>query len=140
MHNAGRALAFVHSGVLGGQPPSRTPGWTIAILVIVCVLSSLWGTAVAVIDLRNVRRRYQGDDENTGRGGGGPGRPGPENPRPRGGDPAWWPDFEKKFEAYVNAAQIGGNDTSRHHRVPSRAGTSAIHREPYASGYALPTL
>jgi hypothetical protein len=132
MDNVGRALAFAHPGALGGQAPSRTPGWTIAIVVIGCLLPLLGVTAMAVTGLRHGRRRDQRDDEDPGQGGWGPRRPGPENPRPGGGDPAWWPEFEQKFRTYVKAGKSPGTDTSRHQRVPSRAGTSAIHPEPHA--------
>jgi hypothetical protein len=47
-----------------------------------------------------------GDDSGSG-GGGGPRRPTPP-PQP-GGDPVWWPEFERQFAAHVRSQSREGS-------------------------------
>ena len=45
------------------------------------------------------------DDPGDSGGGGRPGRPSPEPP-PAPDGPAWWPEFEREFAAYVAAVDV----------------------------------
>ncbi len=57
--------------------------------------------------------RRDGADGESGPGGGGhgPGRGGPGGPSPEGGDPVWWPEFERQFADYVASAPVGAGPT-----------------------------
>lgn len=65
------------------------------------VLDATWLT-LAVAQLGKLDRGGEDDD---GEGGGGWGRPGadPARPRPPGGDPDWWPEFERDLRAHLEA-------------------------------------
>ena len=56
---------------------------------------------------------HEGPGDDGGGGGGGEGRP-PDPPRPSSDGPAWWPEFEREFAAYVAAGRAEG-----HSRLPA---------------------
>jgi hypothetical protein len=61
------------------------------------IASTIGLVAVVVLALRAIDGESGGSDP--GRGGGGNDRP---RPRPdRGGDPAWWPEFERELDRYA---------------------------------------
>jgi hypothetical protein len=65
--------------------------------------------AFAVVVYVCVRWDHGGsDDEDGGPGwGGGGSRPsGPDGPREPGGEPAWWPEFERQFAAWVESRAL----------------------------------
>ncbi len=55
---------------------------------------------VACLTPRHEPRDDGDDDSGSGGGPGGPRGPGGGPPKPEGG-PAWWPEFERQFAAYV---------------------------------------
>ena len=69
---------------------------TVFLLVVVC---GAWWFAVWSIR----RCEIEGEDSDDGDDGGGTRRPSPGSRSPET-DPAWWPEFEREFEAYVKAA------------------------------------
>jgi hypothetical protein len=73
-----------------GASGEKPPLWVTAI-VMGCFL------AQAVLSAWLLHRRDGPDD--SGGNGGGPGPP----PEPPPDEPAWWPDFEREFAAYVEA-------------------------------------
>jgi hypothetical protein len=69
------------------------------------IVSTIALVAVVVLALRAIDGESGGTDPDGG-GGGGNDRP---RPRPdRGGDPAWWPEFEREFDRYA-----GGRERDR---------------------------
>jgi hypothetical protein len=61
------------------------------------IVSTIALVAVVVLALRAIDGESGGTD--SGGGGGGNDRP---RPRPdRGGDPAWWPEFERELDRYA---------------------------------------
>jgi len=105
-------LANLQATAAGVHRATAASGLTLAnILSIVTVLIIPIGVVVlAALLARRRDPRDDGDgDSGWGRGGpGGGGRGGPggppwsgDGPRLPNGDPAWWPDFERQFAAYV---------------------------------------
>jgi len=122
-------LANLQAAAAGVHRAAATSGLTPAdILGIVMVLIVPIGLVVlAALFARRGDPRDDGDgDSGWGRGGpGGWGRGGPggpprpdDGPRLPNGDPAWWPEFERQFAAYVGQ-QVGRFAPSR--RSPIRA-------------------
>jgi hypothetical protein len=71
--------------------------------VISLMLVALGGLAVGFLATRTGHSpEDEGGDAGSGGGGGGPHRPG-RPPSPGGGDPVWWPEFERQFAAYVRS-------------------------------------
>ena len=72
-----------------------------AVVITFLTLITVGSFAIAFL-ARHPRPSGEDDDGDSGSGGGGgrrrPGRP----PRP-GGDPVWWPEFERQFAAYVRS-------------------------------------
>jgi hypothetical protein len=93
----GAAVAFGH-WALGSRVPTSSVNWVTVIAVITSIVI-LAAVAITVASRRATRRR--GDDDTDFGGGGGGG--GPDAPRDPGGDPAWWPEFERQFADYANA-------------------------------------
>jgi hypothetical protein len=66
----------------------------------------VFAVGVGFIALALVRLSRPGGGESDEGGGGDDGPPrgwrGP-GPKPRGPEPAWWPEFEREFRAYVRA-------------------------------------
>lgn len=63
------------------------------------LLMALGGLAVWFLAPR-AWRSQEDEDGDPGSGGGGGPRP-PEQPPSPGGDPVWWPEFERQFAAYL---------------------------------------
>ena len=109
-------VAAVAAGLGSAGAPSTggiaTWAWaisTMASLFAVCGLILYFAYRLA-----QARRGGDGrDGEDEGGGGGGWGRR-PDRPQPRGGDPAWWPEFEQQFADHV----AGGRDTRPERRRP----------------------
>lgn len=78
---------------------AHSPGYASILLLLAIV-------AICVLFLWQAVRRSDGgadDSDESGPGGGGWGRGGPTPPcPPPDADPAWWPEFEREFAAYVN--------------------------------------
>lgn len=61
------------------------------------------GIGFVALALVRLSRPGGGPDDGGGGDDGPPrGRRGPQ-PKPRGPEPAWWPEFEREFRAYVRA-------------------------------------
>jgi hypothetical protein len=85
-----------------GFDAARAPGWTMFVGGAVIVAS------IMVITTTLHLWTQRGDDGDVGpgdrgaHGGGGPRRHRPDAPQPRGGgNPSWWPDFERQLASYV---------------------------------------
>ena len=61
--------------------------------------------AASVVGFEAERGRGSGGDDDHGDGGGGRRRPPPAPSRP-GGDPVWWPEFEREFAAYAERERV----------------------------------
>ena len=72
------------------------------------LLDATW-LSLAIVRLATLGH---GGDEGEGGDGWGETGPHPESPRPPGGDPEWWPEFEDEFREWSAG---GGVD---HHRAP----------------------
>src|ERR671935_3193292 len=95
------------SAIATNAAPTHTAGHSVWPTVVLVALLLLW-PALSVWFLR----RHDDPDDSDGDGGSGGPPPGP--PKPDG--PAWWPEFERQFAAYVSAIAR----TETHHRqVPS---------------------
>jgi hypothetical protein len=57
--------------------------------------------------LRSIDRAAEPDDDDTAPGDGGSKRP-PYRPSGPGGEPAWWPEFERQLAEYVTRARRPG--------------------------------
>ena len=91
------AVATAGNTARGGARGSLGSVVAIAFLTLI----ALGGLAVRF--LAPAARRSHGDEDgDSGSGGGGGSRP-PERPPGPGGDPAWWPEFELRFAAYVRS-------------------------------------
>ena len=89
MHLANVAGFAAHGASTSGVVP-------VALMVGLCLL----GVVVTLIMLfgQPPTERQDGADGDSGPGGGGPGGPSPE-----GGEPVWWPEFERQFADYVTS-------------------------------------
>ena len=65
-----------------------------------CVLALL-GTGLLVVVLGRLDGHDDADDSEPGDGNGGLPTGGPPWPCDSGGEPPWWPDFERQFADYV---------------------------------------
>jgi hypothetical protein len=74
-----------------------------AVSMVFCVLALVVALALALT--HSPPERHDGEDGDFGPGGGGrgPGNGGPDGPQPAGGDPLWWPEFERQFADYVTS-------------------------------------
>jgi hypothetical protein len=82
------------------------PTWAIVVGIGLGVLLMCW-LGLALVSNRRPPGREGDDDHGSGPGGGGPGRRGPDGGDAPGGAPAWWPDFEREFAAYVSELHAG---------------------------------
>jgi hypothetical protein len=70
-------------------------------------LMTFGGLAIGLL-ARRARPSQEDDDGDSGSGGGGgPRRPTP--PQQPGGDPVWWPEFERQFAAHVRSLSQEGS-------------------------------
>ena len=102
------ATAFVGHAAASGAPTDG-PAAAVAAAAVLALLP-LACLVIAVLALRASQSRRLGrrpidEDDDSGWGGGGGRRP--DNPPEPGGDPAWWPGFEREFAAYVAARSTG---------------------------------
>lgn len=95
------AVAAAHDAAGAGGPGIAAILGTLVVLLVPCGL-------VLVGAIFPPRPGSRGDeDPDSGWGGGGGGgrpRPGGSPPQPETG-PAWWPEFERQFAAYVQRAR-----------------------------------
>ena len=77
-------------------------GVAVVLMLGVC-LGGLVVTLIALFTEPAPDRRDSGEGDSGPGGGGGPGRGGPDHPGPGGGDPAWWPEFERQFAEYITS-------------------------------------
>ena len=97
MHFFMLAVATSGGAALAGTHGNADPAVAIALLTLI----TFGGLAIGLL-ARLARHSQEDDDGDSGSGGGGgPRRPTPP-PRP-GGDPVWWPEFERQFAAYVRS-------------------------------------
>jgi hypothetical protein len=104
-------------GLSGSASGPASVGYAILALLVLAVLSA--GIYYVVLSTRGDDDSEGGSDPD-GRGrGGGPGHP----PEPSGPQPAWWPEFERQFAAYVEsiARQQVSTAPGRRRPVPARA-------------------
>jgi hypothetical protein len=89
------ALAYAHAHQTAGHSVWAT------------VIAIVWLLAMPVVSVWFLWRSDGGPDDPGGDGGSGGGPPEPPPPPPPTG-PAWWPEFEREFAAYVarDPAQI----------------------------------
>lgn len=96
---------FSGTGCCAARAAGATPVWTAVFVVLICALL-IAGLIAAVAGFR-AELKSDGGDDGSGPGGPGPDRPRPQDPGPGGGDPVWWPEFERQFAAYVNRVGVG---------------------------------
>ena len=89
----GRASAWA------AHPAASAPTWATILALVAFVVTVVVGIVFALISSWQPPQSG-GDNGGWGRGGG-PRRPRPSGDQSPGGDPAWWPDFERQFAAYV---------------------------------------
>ncbi len=103
MHPTHVAGSAAHGASAGVAP--------VALKVGLCLLGVLF-TLIVMFGQPPTDRRDGADGESgPGGGGHGPGRGGPGGPSPEGGDPVWWPEFERQFADYVASAPVGAGPT-----------------------------
>jgi hypothetical protein len=76
-----------------------TAGIATAAVAVTIGLVALIGRTLRAVDGESGPEESDGTDSGPGGGGGGSDRPGPRSDR--GGDPAWWPEFERELTRYV---------------------------------------
>jgi hypothetical protein len=105
MHGA--YLAHLHTAAVAAHGPAGTRGSVIdAIMVSLAVLLVPCAIVLIAAFYTPGPGSVGGDDPDSGwGGGGGGGRPRPGGCPPQPGTPAWWPEFERQFAAYVDRAQ-----------------------------------
>jgi hypothetical protein len=106
------AVGFARASAWAARSASTTPSWLAVVAVLACVLF-----AVCVVWLfaagPGPHDRPDGEDNRGsgpgggGRGPGGPPSSGPDGRTSPGDEPAWWPEFEREFAAYVAARTAG---------------------------------
>lgn len=94
----------------------RSPVWLLLMTGAVILLN-----VIALAATIHLATSVQPDDD-PGDGHDGRGRPGPENPARDGGggEPGWWPEFERQFADYVSGAadRCGIASARRSPRLP----------------------
>ncbi len=93
-----RALLFGH-GTAAVHPSSGGAASVVAL----CACAALVLVLLAVVAFAAVRHppEPRDDEGDSGHGRGNGGGRGPDPRPPRGGGPAWWPEFERQFAAHV---------------------------------------
>jgi hypothetical protein len=103
VHSFMLAVATSGGAALAGTRGNGGPTAAIALLMLV----AFGGLAIGLL-ARRARPSQEDDHGDSGSdGGGGPRRPTPP-PQP-GGDPVWWPEFERQFAAYVRSRSQEGS-------------------------------
>ena len=103
MHSFMLAVATSGGAALAG---TRADGG-LAVAITLLMLIAFGGLAIGLL-ARRARPSQEDDDGDSGSGGGG----GPRRPKPApqpGGDPVWWPEFERQFAAYVRSRSQEGS-------------------------------
>jgi len=118
MHSFMLAVATSGGAALAGTRGNGDPAIAIALLTLI----TFGGLAIGLLAWR-ARPSQEDDDGDSGSGGGG-GRRRPTPPPQPGGDPVWWPEFERQFAAHVRSrSQEGSTMTVAVSRVfPTPAG------------------
>src|SRR5947209_8104164 len=98
MHGA--SMSLTHAAASGVHRAGTAAGWSTTIAGVVGILV-VAGIVIACIGRPHGRGGET--DADSGSGGGGSRRP--DGPRPTGGDPPWWPEFERQFAAHVDLIQ-----------------------------------
>ena len=94
------AVATV-AGLGSAANPGGITTWAWAISTMASLLAISGLILYLAYRLAQARRGGEGHDgEDDAGGGGGWGRR-PDRPQPRGGDPAWWPEFEQQFADHI---------------------------------------
>jgi hypothetical protein len=85
------------------------------IAILICL-----GCAVAVLVLlaRSRRSDQPGSESDEGSGGGGSKRPERPSPSDSGGEPSWWPQFERDLADYVHRIEAVGRRPNKMTRSP----------------------
>jgi hypothetical protein len=97
--------AYVTALHLAGSAPhggGSAGGAAIAVTIVSCLFAFVVVLALALTRPPGRRDGEEGDS-GPGGGGGGPGDKRPEGPDPAGGDPTWWPEFERQFADHVTS-------------------------------------
>jgi hypothetical protein len=76
-----------------------TVGLAIAVIAVTVGLLALLVRILGALDAGTALQDSTGSDPGPDDGGGGDDRSGP--PSDRGGEPAWWPEFERELARYV---------------------------------------
>ena len=81
--------------------------------LIAVVVLAMAGALVGIAHL--IRRTDPPDEPGSDADDRGGGSPRPDPPRPRcGGDPAWWPEFEREFAKYAATVRAAESNTANH--------------------------
>ena len=112
----------------GSAAPAGAHGSSDSMVAIaVLTLMALGGLAFRFLAPRATRSQ-EDEDGDPGSGGGGGPRP-PKRPPSPEGDPVWWPEFERRFAAYVRSRSQEGRPTRRlntHASAPPRGPFAAV--------------
>jgi hypothetical protein len=103
VHSFMLAVGTSGGAALAGTRGNEGPLAAIALLVLI----AFGGLAICLL-ARRPRPSQEDDDGDSGSGGGG-GRRRPTPPPQPGGDPVWWPEFEREFAAYVRSRSQKGS-------------------------------
>jgi hypothetical protein len=104
-----------------GTPGGTHSGDGVFVVLFVVALLIVGLIAIAFAGFQAPRGSDGGDDGTSGPGWRGPEWPSPQDPGPRGGNPEWWPEFERQFAAYVHDVRVR-RVTHPVSRVPEAAG------------------
>jgi hypothetical protein len=97
-------MSSAYLAAVGVHGPSTADVVAVTLMVGLGLLAVLV-TLIIVFTEPPTDRSDGGDgDSGPGGGGGGPGGRGPDGPESPGGDPVWWPEFERQFADYVTSS------------------------------------
>ena len=96
-------MSLTHAAGSGVHSAGTAAGWSTTFACVVGILLVVTGFVIACIGRPHGRRGGDADADSGSGGGGGSRRP--DGPRPPGGDPQWWPEFERQFAAHVELIQ-----------------------------------
>lgn len=117
--------AVAAAGSAGREGAHGSSDSVVAIALV--TLMALGGLAFRFL-APGARRSQEDEDGDPGSGGGGGPRP-PKRPPSPEGDPVWWPEFERRFAAYVRSRSREGRPTRRlntHVSAPPRGPVAAL--------------
>jgi hypothetical protein len=93
---------LTHAAAGGAHSAGTAAGWWTTFACAVAILLVVAG--IVIVCIGRPHGRGGEADADWGSGGGGGSRR-PDGPRPAGGDPQWWPEFEQQFAAHVELIQ-----------------------------------